>query len=511
MNWAQYLGHHWAHRAAPGEAQLTFNWIRAFGDYLINFHFGKGVHFHSPEASSAIIPYLLKRVWDTDNNRAKVLREIGQYGVVNGDMFVKVAWEEPYKDTVGRLHPPRIRIIPLNPAHCFPVFHPHDKSRLIEFKLKYKFWNTSADGTRQVMTYVEWVTDDEIREYVNDVLISQRPNPLGRIPVAYAPYRSIASSPWGLSPLQDIVPLNREYNEKATEISEIINYHAAPVTVIIGGKAQNLEKGPKKVWSLPNQNAKIENLVGATELQGPMGYMELLKLAMHELTSVPATALGTAQPITNTSPVALAMQFQPLMQDHNGVKIQVTPLLEEINSLVILYAAVYEPEWLVYNPENNPVPLGMDQYPYLNPADPMTYKSSVEWISPLPMDKLLKLNETQAMMAIGLESKKGALRELGEYFPDQKLREIFEELVEDAKSEGSLQLVRAQIAQYIMQSTGMTLDGQPLVVPGVTETDAEGNPTGMVPAVDPALAQELLMAAFAPYPPQREDFNQNSE
>jgi hypothetical protein len=44
--------------------------------------------------------------------------------------------------------------------------------------------------------------------------------------------------------------LNRAYNETATDIADIVNYHAAPVTVITGAKASNLEKGPKKVWAV---------------------------------------------------------------------------------------------------------------------------------------------------------------------------------------------------------------------------------------------------------------------
>ena len=67
----------------------------------------------------------------------------------------------------------------------------------------------------------------------------------------------MASSPWGLADITDIVALNREYNEKATEISDIINYHAPPVTVIIGAKASNLEKGPRKVWAIGSKDAKI--------------------------------------------------------------------------------------------------------------------------------------------------------------------------------------------------------------------------------------------------------------
>ena len=163
-----------------------------------------------------------------------------------GDVFIKVAYEEAWVDPAGLIHPGRVRILPLNPAFCFPEFHPHDRTRLIRFKLKYKFWGTAQDGTRQVYTYVELVTDDMIEEYVNDELIDRRDNPLGVIPIMHIPNMPVASSPWGLGDINDIISLNREYNEKATEISDIINYHAAPVTVIIGAKASQPGEGPQE-------------------------------------------------------------------------------------------------------------------------------------------------------------------------------------------------------------------------------------------------------------------------
>src|SRR3954468_19827803 len=61
-NWAWFLGHHWAYRRGVGEPQLPFNWVRAFSDFLVNFSFGRGIYFGSPEATSAITPYLLKEV-----------------------------------------------------------------------------------------------------------------------------------------------------------------------------------------------------------------------------------------------------------------------------------------------------------------------------------------------------------------------------------------------------------------------------------------------------------------
>ena len=102
-----------------------------------------------------------------------------------GDVFVKVAYEEPYVDPAGVPQSGKIRILPLNPAFCFPEFHPHDRTRLIRFKLKYKFWGTAQDGSRMVMTYVELMTEETIEEYINDELIDARPNPLGRIPIAF--------------------------------------------------------------------------------------------------------------------------------------------------------------------------------------------------------------------------------------------------------------------------------------------------------------------------------------
>ena len=56
---------------------------------------------------------------------------------------------------------------------------------------------------------------------------------------------------------------------------------------------------------------------------------------------------------------------------------------------------------------------------------------------------------------MGLESKEGALRALGEEFPEEKLEEIRAELQDDAKAEGALNLVKVQIQKQIMDMTGM--------------------------------------------------------
>jgi hypothetical protein len=492
MNWAMYLGHHYSYRRQTGESQIALNYYRAFTDFIINFTFGKGVQFRSPKETEAIVPDLLERVWEIDNNKATVLWEIGQQGTVSGDCFIKIAYEEEYKDPAGRLHPGRVRILPLNSSFCFPEFHPHDRERLIRFKLKYRFWGTSLEGTRQVFTYTEILTDDIIEEYINDELIDSRPNPLGVIPVIHIPNVRISGSPWGLSDCNDIISINRTYNETATDIADIVNYHAAPVTVIIGAKASQLEKGANKVWGGLPKEARVENLEGGAQgLKGAMEFMDMLKKAMHEMVGVPETALGQAMPVSNTSGVALSIMFQPLMNRYHQKIIQYSHGLERINELILLNLAIKEPETFTWNPQFN-TPIKPGQVQQLDPNDPLTYLSYVHFPQPLPLDKLIALNEVQTMLSMGLESKEGALRALGEEFPAEKIQEIRQELMDDAKADGALQMLKNEIAGEIMKLTGMTMGpdgapGQPIMDP-VTGAPQGGQPSAATPIVDNATA-----------------------
>ena len=496
LNWAMYLGHHYSYRRQVGESQLALNYYRAFTDFVINFTFGKGVSFRSPKETEAIVPDLLERVWEVDNNKATVLWEIGQQGSVSGDCFIKVAYEEAYQDPAGRMHPGRVRVLPLNSSFAFPEFHPHDRERLIRFKLKYRFWGTSLEGTRQVFTYTEILTEDVIEEYINDELIDSRPNPLGTIPVIHIPNVRISGSPWGLSDCNDIISINRTYNETATDIADIVNYHSAPVTVITGAKASQLEKGANKVWGGLPKEAQVFNLEGGAQgLKGAMDFLAMLKKSMHEMIGVPETALGQAQPISNTSGVALSIQFQPLMNRYHQKIIQYAHGLERVNELILLSLAVKEPEAFIWDPTTN-TKLKKGQVDRLDINDPITYRSYVQFPQPLPLDKLIALNEIQSLLSLGLESKEGALRTLGEEFPAEKLNEIRQELMDDATADGALKLLQTQIEQEIMELTGSApgMVGQPPTGGAAPGGAAPGPDGGMPPVMAPTI-DEALMAA----------------
>lgn len=479
--WAFYLGHHWAVRREAGEPQITFNYTRALSDWLVNFTFSKGVIFQSPKAFQHTVPALLERIWNKDNDKQRIIWEIGNQGSVQGDAFIKVAYEPPFQDAAGVPYPGRVRILPINASFCFPEWHPHDRERLLRFKLKYRFWGTAPEGTRQVYTYVEIITDDVIEEYVNDELIDRRPNPLGFIPVVHIANKIASASPWGLSDIVDVIPLNRDFNEKATEVSDIINYYTAPVTIVTGAKPSNLERGANKIWAIAQKDARVENLSGGEEgLPPAMDFLQLLKLGMHEMIGIPEAALGTAQAISNTSGVALAIQYMPTMHVYQQKKTQYECGFKKISEYALRTLFHFEPGTLVYDPATE----GILEEPALQPVvldpyDPEVYDITVKWPSPLPVDETIKLSEIQVKQQLGLESKIGALRELGVEFPDEKLAELLEERMVDEKQEAAMQVFRAQVAAIIMKLTGVIPEGyteQEPLVSGSGENKTEKKP-----------------------------------
>lgn len=392
---------------------------------------------------------------------------------VSGDCFIKVAFEEEYSDPAGNIHPARIRILPLNSAFCFPEYHPHDMSRMIRFKMKYRFWGTALEGTRQVFSYTELWTEDAMQAFINDELVESQENPLGVIPFVHISNTKVPSSPWGLSDIQDITDLNRQYNETALLAADIINYYASPVTVITGARANNLERGPKKVWAIPSKDARVENLSAETNLDGVLNFLELIKGKMHEISGIPVNALGQELTISNTSGVALHMTMLPLIQKNKQKTTQYSAGLQQVNEVVLRAVALYMPEMLLINPEREEI-ADEEQLTQLDPRDPLTYRNTVEFMSPLPLDKLVLLNEITAEMQLGLQSKEGALRKLGEGYPREKLEELLNELQDDALEQGALDMLRAHINGLIELTTGQPAPGAPAPGPG------GGQPSGGV-------------------------------
>ncbi len=415
--WQYYLGRHWAWKREEGEPQITLNYVRAFVDKMIIFMWGKGFDLIIPDKTRSVVEPVLRNIWK-ENNQDLWGWECAQMGSVTGDVFIKVTWEEP--NEFNGIKKGRVRLIVLNSSHSFPRWDEHDRNIMKEFKLLYEY--DQAVGTRSSsketqpkrVRYIETITKDTIRIKDGDKPEKEIKHNLGFVPIVHIKNTPVSGAFFGLSDCGDLVPINREFNEKITNISDIINYHQAPVTLIFGAKASNLEKGANKVWSGLPKDAKVENLNMTTDLAGTTAYLGTLKKALHEIGHVPEGTLGDKQAISNTSAVALEVQYEPL------IEMKAIKTLTYGNGLSTVHRMALKLWEMKTGKDLKSQVEGYDE------EEDDIYDTKVYFRDTLPKDRLTMLQEIMQRMAMPypLITPPMALKMMGEEKPEKILEEI---------------------------------------------------------------------------------------
>lgn len=420
--WRFYKGLHWDKPRPDGEPQVTINYIRAFVDKATAFLAMKGFAINTPPEAEDITKPFLDYVWD-DNNRELLFLEMAQMGSITGDVFVRVSFEEydPEEDPdLYEMYPNgRIRLTVLPTTAVYPRFYAHDRNKIVEVNIIYQI--LVPDGKNLVpQWYRERITKDVFEEYLGEEKIVQKENPLGFIPIVHIPNIPSAGESFGQSDIKDLIPIQKELNYKLTDISDIINYHAAPITIVKGARISSLERGARKIWGGLPKDADVYNLELQSDLKAALEYINILRTAMFEIGKVPENGLGQKRAISNTSGIALHIENQPLMELTQKKWKTYGKGIQEINRMILRLAEKLE----TWENEN------FDREKFK--ALPLTirYKTSVEFGNPLPKDELLQLQIIAQKIALNLQSRVDALKELGEYNAKEKYKEILQELAE---------------------------------------------------------------------------------
>lgn len=456
--WNFYEGYHWEGIDDLDTPQVTFNYCRPFINKFVSFEFGKGFSIKSPveienegvtvddtkididvnlEGDGVTTPKeiseeytirektesdFLNQVWES-NDRETLITELGQTKAITGEAWVKVQYEsaedldgsDPFEEYPNG----RIRLSVLPTQFVFPRFNNHDKNKLESLLIMYPIRTEKETGLlfkRTVDTtvvYKEFWTSKEIIVYEGKEEVDRMENPYGFIPFVQIKNFPIAGRTRGQGDLDDIIPLNVELNTKKSDISEVIDYHSAPITLVYGARIGNLEKGANKVWGGLPKDAKVENLGLQGDLVASSNYTSDVKTAMCEIAGIPETVLGGASAISNTSGVALQYINLPLIE-RTRVKRHCTQNgLQRVNKM-ILFLGLYH--GLIEKPDD----ISMKDFLW----------NEVDLPDTLPKDELIELNKIQQEMTLGLECRHGAMERLGKDNIQKKIVEIDKERTE---------------------------------------------------------------------------------
>jgi len=413
-----YDGKHFD-RPRRGRSSLVLNYARAIVDKGVSYLLGGGVGFavepadeRDPQARARAqqAEALLYRVyWDNDLDVVDLQAALN--GAILGDSVFKVAWDAARA---------RIRVINVDPATFFARWAGDDLSELRAVELRYpleaaearRLYGVSGGGaTRRV---VERWTPAELVVLVDEQAVRQGPNPYGLLPFVHVANLRPPNTFWGASDLRDVIPLNRELNERVSDQADVIRYHADPPVVFKGVDSHSdLAVGPGTVWDLP-ADAAVELLEWRGQPPAVQAHVEFVLRAIYEVAETPRTAFGDSGRLL--SGVALETELRPIVQKTLRKRAHWTAGLRRRNALVLRLA---------------------ERMGLAAPGSFAPYHSRVVWPPMLPQDRSREVADAIALVAAGLRSVRTAMDLLGVEHPEEELARV---LADRAALHGSSEL-----------------------------------------------------------------------
>ena len=469
-SWQFYNGEHFANIPQEDRPEVVHNWSRRIVNLFTAIEtLGISFRFSNQQAEEVALPFL-NDVWER-SGRDSLLFNAFQEKDVCGDTYFLVNYipkllmngspNPDFNDPFGEIEEDgTISIFRVPSSICFPKWKDGYVDEMESCTILFPI-DTESFGIRRVKIIRYVYFPDKIECYENDTMAEGYPieNPFKFIPVVHLKNIRSGVDPYGISDIEDIIPINTELNLKNSDVSEILDYHTSPVTVIFGARAQQLDKGANKVWSGLPEKGRVEQLSLNSDLGFSTEYRKDQKKAIHSIGAAPAIATGDMDLPANISGPALHTAFLPTTLQLSLKRKHSSPALVKLNKMILSIAV---------NKKLLAVPQGMKT------KDLLAHK--VIYADYLPKDQLQELQALQQEFKLGLESRKGALERLGRDNIEEKIKEVDNEWKDDPISYGVNPTILSQGQKLINPDTGKVIADNPApAMPTPQEIGGSGN------------------------------------
>lgn len=458
LYWKFYEGFHYKDF---NDGLLSFNYIRAFIDKVNMFLLGnEAFTFNVTSHYSTQVDKDIERLAEelvmfqwSKSDKLKLAYEILQMGSITGDAWVGLQWMPDETDRY-------VRISVFDSRQCFVTFENGDYNKMKSFLIRQPL---DDKGNKQgyKLFVMEYTKDSITTWYQKTVAIEENnvskyekktvKNKYGFIPVVHIKNKPNSSGYYGKSDANDILKINKVYNELMQQLKAIIDYHATPTTVITGASAKSLKKGLGQIWSGLPAEANVFNLGLDVDLSAATNYATMLKTAMHELSDVPENALGKIQAISNTSAAALQITYHPLIQQANVKAMMYGEGIEELNSMIIRILKVEDPS-------NS----RLKELFKLAPHFISEYKVEPIFAFGFPKDKMDELQRAQMEINMQIASRHEIMERMGKQNIPELLQEIDDEAVHQVEMQARMQQMAAELMGTTQSPTEENDEDEPL-------------------------------------------------
>lgn len=421
---ALYDGKHWD-RPRSGRSSLTVNYCRAIVDKGVSYLLGRGLNWSveprgqepgvggrgrenadprppSPDSASAA-SRIERYLYDVaeDEGLAAVDLMVAHNAALLGDGVYRVTW-----DPVGR----RPKVTSLDPLSFFPDWSADELGAFWRVRVAYGLEAEAARrlyGVRRsggTVGVVETWTAERFELEVDGAAVRSQANPYGAIPFVHVPNLPGANEVWGISDLRDLANLNRAYNERLSDQSDTIRYHADPPVIFKGvNEHTDLAVGPGTVWDLP-ADADVALLEWRGTTPAVEDHLKRLQTAIFEVAETPRTAFGDSGRLL--SGVALETELRPLILRTLRKRTFWSVALRRRNGLILRLA---------------------ERGGALPPGAAEGYRVKTIWPPMLPKDDAIEVRNNVSLVAAGLRSARSAMDALGTEDPEAELARVVED------------------------------------------------------------------------------------
>ena len=301
-----------------------------------------------------------------------------------------------------------LRVLSLDPGRFFPTFAADDPTQLRAVAVTSTLSPEEAREryglhlARPAELLESW-TADSLTLSVGSETVWSGLNPYGLIPFIHVPNLAPPSSCYGLSELEDVIPLNRELDERLSDQADVIRYHADPPVIFRGVREHSdLAVGPGTVWDIPD-TADVSLLEWRGQAPAVQQHLEQVLRAMYDVAETPRSSFGDTEQAF--SGVALETQLQPIIQRTLRRRIVWDAALQQLGRELLMLA---------------------EQFGWHGaaPGDFAPYAVRVRWLPMLPRDDDAEANRYIALTAAGLHAHSTAMEALGIPDPEAELARI---------------------------------------------------------------------------------------
>ena len=423
LYWKYYNNQHWAKN---NDELLSFNYVRAIVDKVNNFIIGKeGFEVNIfdtygdkvEEEVETVFEALINYNWRI-NKKKTLLQKILQMGAICGDCYIFL-----YPD----IQKGYIEYSVLDSRTVIPLFNNGDYKNLKGYRVIKPLFSNEKEYIQKVTEYeIGKVKTYFIKETGKEAVkfeVEEQLNDYDFIPLVHIDNIPMSDAYGGKSDIEDIVKINKIFNEMTEDVKLIIDYYAQPTTVITGGTVGQLRSGLNQIWSGLPSDANVFNLGLGEDLSASMNFLKLLKDAMHDLSGVPEEVLSKVQHISNTSASALQMLYQPIIQIADKKSVSYGEGIEDINRMTAVMFSKNIPDHPLFAkmPEEAKGEKSVQYFTRVK-AEPV-------WKYNLPNDRLGMLNEA----VIELQNRVGSRREIMERLGKKNIPKLLDEIEQDTK------------------------------------------------------------------------------